>query len=213
MKTRTVSHPFLAGTIGVILSLVLAVPTAQTQASHKSSHRNVHFPVVGHEVRTLPRGSRSIQVGKKNYRYHNGSFYRAAHDGRYVVVRAPIGARVSALPPGFVRFSIGARNYFYANLAYYLWDSSRKEYIVVEEPAGAKAAMAGSSETVSSEEFVYPNEGQSDEQRARDRFECYRWAVDESGFDPADGATASGNAGDYQRANSACLEGRGYTVK
>jgi outer membrane lipoprotein SlyB len=33
--------------------------------------------------------------------------------------------------------------------------------------------------------FVYPSEGQSDEQLADDRYECHVWAVQESRFDPS----------------------------
>jgi len=33
--------------------------------------------------------------------------------------------------------------------------------------------------------FVYPAEGQSDEQLADDRYECHVWAVQESRFDPS----------------------------
>ncbi len=32
--------------------------------------------------------------------------------------------------------------------------------------------------------YVYPAHGQSDEQLGQDRFECHRWAVGETGFDP-----------------------------
>ena len=48
--------------------------------------------------------------------------------------------------------------------------------------------------------FVYPAKGQSNEQLANDRYECHRWAVQESGFDPtvpenkAAGATGKGAA-------------------
>lgn len=33
--------------------------------------------------------------------------------------------------------------------------------------------------------YVYPAKGQSDEQLADDRYECHRWAVKESDFDPS----------------------------
>jgi len=59
--------------------------------------------------------------------------------------------------------------------------------------------------------FVYPNRGQSTEQTSKDRYECYLWAVDQTGFDPSSGE--SGDANGYRRALGACLEGRGYTVK
>ncbi|MDJ0778327.1 MAG: glycine zipper domain-containing protein [Gammaproteobacteria bacterium] len=32
--------------------------------------------------------------------------------------------------------------------------------------------------------YIYPAEGQSDEQRDKDKYECYNWARKESGFDP-----------------------------
>ena len=33
--------------------------------------------------------------------------------------------------------------------------------------------------------YVYPAEGQSDEQLSSDRYACHRWAADESGYDPS----------------------------
>ena len=32
--------------------------------------------------------------------------------------------------------------------------------------------------------IVYPSQGQSDEQMAKDKFECQRWATEQTGFDP-----------------------------
>lgn len=33
--------------------------------------------------------------------------------------------------------------------------------------------------------YVYPSKGQSPQQMERDKAECYRWAVNQTGFDPA----------------------------
>jgi hypothetical protein len=33
--------------------------------------------------------------------------------------------------------------------------------------------------------FIYPNQGQSEEQQSRDHFECHSWAVQQTGFDPS----------------------------
>ena len=33
--------------------------------------------------------------------------------------------------------------------------------------------------------FIYPTQGQSQEQQDQDRFECHNWAVQQTGFDPA----------------------------
>jgi len=68
--------------------------------------------------------------------------------------------------------------------------------------------------------FVYPRQGQSEELQAKDRYECHSWAVSQTNYDPTqpsagDMLEAQRNqmCADYQRAQSACLDGRGYTVK
>jgi hypothetical protein len=59
----------------------------------------------------------------------------------------------------------------------------------------------------------------STEQQSRDRYECHRWAVSQTGFDPtqSQGGVSESQVGtkrsDYMRAITACLEGRGYTVR
>jgi hypothetical protein len=47
----------------------------------------------------------------------------------------------------------------------------------------APAARAAAESTVV---YVYPDQGQSDAQSDRDRYECHMWAVKETGFDPSD---------------------------
>jgi hypothetical protein len=65
--------------------------------------------------------------------------------------------------------------------------------------------------------FLYPRKGQSEQQQAKDRYECHSWAVSQTGYDPtqppASAAQMSQKRADYQRAMGACLDGRGYTVK
>lgn len=39
--------------------------------------------------------------------------------------------------------------------------------------------------------YIYPSEGQSQEQLEKDKFECYTWAKNETGFDPMQLPTAS----------------------
>jgi hypothetical protein len=66
---------------------------------------------------------------------------------------------------------------------------------------------------------VYPRNGQNADQQARDRYDCYRFAVTQSGFDPmrsAGAAAAPANSelqSDYDRAQSACFDARGYTIR
>lgn len=42
--------------------------------------------------------------------------------------------------------------------------------------------------------FAYPNEGQSQEQQEQDKFACYQWAREQSGFDPMQAPVASAPA-------------------
>ena len=42
--------------------------------------------------------------------------------------------------------------------------------------------------------FVYPSQGQSQEQQSRDRYECHIWAVQQTGFDPTQAAQAAAPA-------------------
>ncbi len=63
-----------------------------------------------------------------------------------------------------------------------------------------------------------PRNNQSADQLAHDRYDCYRFAVAQTGFDPVrSGSVASPTATqqryEYDRAQSACFEARGYTVR
>jgi opacity protein-like surface antigen len=67
--------------------------------------------------------------------------------------------------------------------------------------------------------YIYPKNGQSPQQQSTDRYECHSWAQGQTGYDPTEppaGASPSEQASrraDYRRAMSACLEGRGYSVR
>lgn len=39
--------------------------------------------------------------------------------------------------------------------------------------------------------YVYPNQGQSEEQQQKDKYQCYDWAKQQSGFDPMKTPTAT----------------------
>src|SRR4051812_708467 len=62
--------------------------------------------------------------------------------------------------------------------------------------------------------------GQTEKQQWADRYECHKWAKDQSGFDPTLQAPSEMSSEEirshrdqYRRAFSACLEGRGYSVQ
>ncbi len=166
----------------------------------------------GARFRTLPRGHTAVVVKGVSYYYQAGVFYRnAGHD--YVVVRAPIGARVRILPVGVVRLTIGSRPYFFVNDIYFVLDDQSRDYVVVEPPAEAPSALAEAQGALAQDVYAYPRDGQSEDEVRLDRYECHVWAADQSGFDPSLPNQSPGGGAAYNRAVSACLEGRDYVVK
>lgn len=204
---KRISYAVISWTLGFMLM------SATVNAGAQPRHSQARGPAVGHQVRFLPRGHVTVSVGSAHYHYHNGVFYRPHGAAGYVVVNAPIGVRVRTLPAGYVSFGIGARHYFFVNATYYLWDSRGRDYVVVEEPRSVQQAMTTEQEPSSTELFAYPNEGQSTEQTQRDRYECHLWSANESGYDPSYGNQRVELLDDYNRASTACLVARGYTVR
>jgi hypothetical protein len=79
-----------------------------------------------------------------------------------------------------------------------------------------QSQVAAQQGPVGTDLIAYPKNGQSDAQQAKDKYECHHWATVQSGFDPTQGAAAGATPSkrtDYMRAQEACLEGRGYSVK
>ena len=85
--------------------------------------------------------------------------------------------------------------------------------------AGADKPTEAAPQMVADDLFLYPKNGQTAEQQSADRYECHSWEKGQSGFDPTrpgGGVAPSENADKrvaYQRAMTACLEARGYSVK
>jgi hypothetical protein len=135
---------------------------------------------------------------------------------RYYVA-PPIGFTVAVLPPYYTTLWLGGFPYFYADGAYYMWRERERHYEVVEAPAGAETSRAPAS--TPDDLFVYPKQGQSEDVQSKDRYECHRWAVDQTTYDPTQPAAglsrddARAKRDDYRRAMTACLESRGYTVR
>jgi hypothetical protein len=180
------------------------------------SNYSYNYPARGYSTYAMPHGYHTSYYRGSPYYYHGGSWYRP-YGPQYVVVAPPFGIGVSVLPPFYSTLWYGGSPYYYADSTYYTYRPERREYVVTEAPRGEPDSVSqtgGSAET-----FAYPRNGQSDEQQATDRYECHRWAVDKTGFDPT---RTSGNVGgteittkrvDYRRAEGACLEARGYSVK
>ena len=132
-----------------------------------------------------------------------------------------LGLYFATLPYYYSTYWWGGVPYYYADNTYYRWDPGVGQYETVAPPAevqsqiGAQGAAGAQGATAPSDLIAYPKNGQSEEQLGKDKFECHRWAVGQTGFDPTEprGGAAPGNRSGYLRAQAACLEGRGYNVK
>ncbi len=180
---------------------------------------NRAYPVTGWRTHALPVHGAPRVWGGGRYWFASGIWYAPFGSG-YAVVRPPLGIVVDDLPSLRSMVVIGGITYLYLNGVYYR-PRGEGGYEVVASPLGAQGTPSGAP----GRQFVYPAQGQSAEQQATDEYECHRWAVVQSGFNPVPGAgvegsssnggdgAAAGDRADYARAQAACLTGRGYTVR
>jgi len=179
-------------------------------------HNHYYFDR-GYTVHQLPPRGFAVERGGEHYWYDGGHWYRWRRYG-WIVDGAPFGAFVWYLPDFFTTVWLDGFPYYYANDTYYVWDGARQEYEVVEPPANIDTAGT-TQPPLGDTLFVYPKNGQSAEQQARDRADCDHSAAEKSGYDrsQAQGGALSESAAskrwDYLRAEMACLEARGYSVK
>jgi hypothetical protein len=215
----------ILGGLAVAGTLVFAAPAfAQHEqrgpgpgASHYDGRyqHNHAYPARGYVVGGRPEGAIAVNHLGQRYWYGGGVWYGARGRG-WVVVGPPIGVFVPVLPPYYTTVWFGGLPYYYANDTYYTWRDADQGYQVVDPPG---AATATTEPPATPDIYMYPRNGQSDDQQSKDRYECHRWAADQTGFDPTrvSGGVAPtdsrGKREDYFRAMGACLEGRGYSVK
>ncbi|SDN76948.1 hypothetical protein SAMN05216599_103250 [Pseudomonas cichorii] len=166
----------------------------------------------GYTIDRVPGGYSRIPYRGQDYFYSQGYWYRP-QGPRYVVVTPPYGLRVRSLPSYSQEIWIGSSLLFLAAGTYYAYQSDSQDYVVVNppqnQPTYSQAPAQNGYDPVS-----YPLNGQSPEQVELDRYQCYRWAVEQSGFDPAN-ITSQPQAEVvdlYRRSMGACLAGRGYSV-
>jgi len=179
-------------------------------------NHNHYYPPRGHVIDVAPRGAVIVRHGGAPYYFHGGVWYRP-YGPRYVVVRPPIGLYISVLPPFYSTVWFHGIPYYYADDVYYVWRPEQHEYEVTDPPDGGDVST--SQPASANDVFIYPKNGQSEEQQAKDRYECHSWASNQTGFDPTqplggvDASQAANKRADYMRAMTACLDARGYSVK
>jgi hypothetical protein len=181
-----------------------------------------YYPAPGTVFRNLPEGYRAFAWRDGSRFYFYGGVWYAPGPGGFIVARPPFGLFVPILPPFYTTLWFGGVPYYYADDVYYGWDAAQNGYVVEAPPPGADSPQAPpppGPAPAAEDFFVYPRNGQSATQQAADRYECHTWSKSQTGYDPTqpNGAVSpSENAPrreQYQRAITACLEARGYSVK
>jgi hypothetical protein len=189
-----------------------------------------YYAPVGTSVRALPPDYRAYYHGGSPY-YFSGGVWYAPRGAGFVIIAPPPGLVISVLPPYYSTVWIGGVPYYYADNVYYTWQPDQNGYAVVSPPDDAGQAGQGAPPPDGGDAgqppgplpgqadfIIYPKNGQSKDQQAADEYECHNWAKGQSGFDPTqpNGGVSTGDAdrarNNYDRATSACLQGRGYQV-
>ncbi|MFQ6593000.1 MULTISPECIES: DUF6515 family protein [Pseudomonas] len=167
----------------------------------------------GYVVDRFPERNYRVPYRGQDYFFSGGYWYRP-QGPRYVVVTPPYGIRVQYLPDYAREVWVGSTLFFLAAGAYYTYESSTQQYVVVQPPTQVPTpppAPQGNGYDV----VAYPANGQSPGQVQQDGYDCYRWAVQQSGFDPqaVTYAPAPAVVQTYRQAQGNCLSSRGYQVQ
>lgn len=172
----------------------------------------------GYTVERFPDREYRVPYRGQDFFYSGGYWYRP-QGPRYVVVAPPYGIRTRLLPDYATRVWMGGSLFFMAAGTYYQYADDSQDYVVVNPPQGVpisqpmpvqQAAAQGEGIDVS----FAPVNGQSPSQMEQDRYDCQRYAAQQSGFDPATAtyAPADSVAYLYRQNMGNCLVGRGYAV-
>jgi hypothetical protein len=168
----------------------------------------------GHVIDRFPDREYRVPYRGMDYFYSGGYWYRPLGP-RYVVVEPPRGIRVRYLPDYAEQVLIGGSVLFLAAGSYYAYQESTQDYVVVEPPVGnLQTQQPPQAASNGYDVEAYPANGQSQEQVNQDGFECYQYAVQQSGFDPRT-ATYQPDPSvvqNYRQAQGNCLSSRGYQV-
>lgn len=167
----------------------------------------------GYIVDRFPDRNYRVPYRGQDYFFSGGYWYRP-QGPRYIVVAPPYGIRVQYLPDYAREVWVGSALFFLAAGSYYTYEASSQQYVVVEPPPAAPAPQP-TPQGDGYDVVAYPANGQSPAQVQQDGYDCYRWAVQQSGFDPrtVTYAPAPSVVQTYRQAQGNCLSSRGYQVQ
>jgi len=174
----------------------------------------------GHRVDGFAGQYWKVPYQGQDYFYSGGYWYRP-YGRSYVVITPPYGLRVDGLPDYAQEVALNGQPLFVVAGVYYQYLPGSGQYVVVDPnaprpmpqpmPQPQPQPQPGQAPQIS----AYPVNGQSPQQQEQDTYDCYRWAVSQSGFDPGNApyAPAPQVLQVYQQTLGACLQERGYQLQ
>ena len=164
----------------------------------------------GHVIDRFPDRDYRVPYRGQDYFFSGGYWYRP-QGPRYIVVQPPRGIRIQYLPDYAREVWVGGSLLFLAAGSYYAYQEATQDYIVVEPPVQQQPQPQSEGYDVE----AYPANGQSPEQVQQDGYQCYQYAVQQSGFDPrtATYQPAPEVVQAYRQAQGNCMSSRGYQVR
>ena len=221
-------------------NISVAPPASRGDIVDARHGHNHAYAAHGSRLHHAPPAHHIHHHGGSRWHFNFGVWY-GYQGGYWVASPPPFGITVQLLPHFYTTLWFGGSPYYYANNVYY--QPNYGGYVVVQPPTqlvytqtvassaapaiapvaypsapiapydgginygtngGGSHQATANTTTPSSGLFVYPRNAQSVDQMTRDRSECQSWAGSQ---------TSSALPQEFQRAISACLEGRGYTVR
>ena len=163
----------------------------------------------GHVIDRFPDRDYRVPYRGQDYFYSGGYWYRP-QGPRYIVVQPPRGIRTQYLPDYAREVWVGGSLLFLAAGSYYAYQQDTQDYIVVAPPVQQQQPQSQGYDVE-----AYPANGQSPQQVQQDGYQCYQYAVQQSGFDPrtATYQPAPEVVQAYRQAQGNCLSSRGYQVR
>jgi hypothetical protein len=209
MSNAAVIHKLRLGALGLVAGLALsAAPIANAHGGGGGGH-GAGFG--GGHGGFGPRQGGREGFGFGRFGYRSVGFYGFGVLG--------YGLFFDALPLYYSTYWWDGIPYYYANDNFYQWNAAVGQYESVRAPQNLVSLVTTTQTLGNGSLFAYPKNGQTSAQQASDRIDCQHWATSQTGSNSspaistaAVGATAARRQ-DYLRAESACLEGRGYSVE
>jgi hypothetical protein len=182
-----------------------------------------HYAVGGRSAYGYP--GRGYAHGYSTGAYWGGGYWRGGYWPR-AYYGLGFDWFLPVLPLAYATYWYDGLPYYYANDVYYTWNPDYNGYTATDPPPAADpnggdtgsavapvdasapmgpgpAATAQPGADGSEQIFMYPKNGQSQQQQSADKQACQQWAASQAGAQ---------NPGDYRRAMLACVEGRGYSA-